>query len=254
MPATPASTVQVYDPTASVYVPLRPGRRRTAGPVLGIRVTVTGAMPPGATFTLGYQVLLRDEWAPEPGEPNDLAFKLRPGGRGLGDRPRLLLRRGAHRAGRGGRLGEQDVQPVVAAAALPRGHDPRGHDRPAGLREEHRHPEPVEDRLDRHRRGLLGGLPGGRRERRAREPSARCRPGAARRVHLRRRLRGRHVRARRADRGDEPGPAARWRHGRPGVGRARHVHPCRRPVPDHARRPRPRRPRLATPASATACA
>ena len=73
-PATPASTVQVYDPTASAYVPYDPADAALLARALGIRVTVTGSMPPGATFTLGYQVLLRDAWAPKPGEPNDLAF------------------------------------------------------------------------------------------------------------------------------------------------------------------------------------
>ena len=77
-PATPASTVEVYDPLADAgagaYVPYDENSAALLLRAQGIRVTVTDPLAVGASFEFSYQVLLRSTFTPDPGDPNDIAF------------------------------------------------------------------------------------------------------------------------------------------------------------------------------------
>jgi uncharacterized repeat protein (TIGR01451 family) len=58
--ASPPSTLEVYDPTVSDYVPYVASNSALLARATGIRVTVTGNLAVGATFRIGYSVVVRD--------------------------------------------------------------------------------------------------------------------------------------------------------------------------------------------------
>ncbi len=67
--ATPASTLEVYDPTVSAYVPFVASDTALLERATGIRVTVNGNLAVNQTFSLDYTVRLRD------GQPVGTSFR-----------------------------------------------------------------------------------------------------------------------------------------------------------------------------------
>ncbi len=67
--ASPASTLEVFDPVAGAYVAYVGSDAALLQRATGIRVRVTGNLSPGQTFRVGYSVLLRDD------QPTGITFR-----------------------------------------------------------------------------------------------------------------------------------------------------------------------------------
>ncbi len=67
--ASPASTLEVFDPVAGNYVAYAGADAALLERATGVRVRVTGNLSPGQTFRVGYSVLLRD------GQPTGVSFR-----------------------------------------------------------------------------------------------------------------------------------------------------------------------------------